>query len=181
MQASASPVDVWVAAQVATLSDDVRTLWRTVSDVLSYGVSIPVLVVAAGLAVRRGNARAPVVAALAGLLAFAVGAILKPAFARTRPDLATSTSWAFPSGHTATTGILLGVAWLLVVRGRPGARGALALVGCATALTGLARVLAGEHWLTDVLASGVLAALAVAWMAGLPGVKVNASAAPRIT
>jgi membrane-associated phospholipid phosphatase len=70
---------------------------------------------------------------------------------------------AFPSGHTAT---LAGIAALLVVR-----RHRAAPVGVSlTALVAWARISVGAHRISDVVASGVLAAAVVSWSeARFPG------------
>jgi membrane-associated phospholipid phosphatase len=95
--------------------------------------------------------------------------------ARPRPGAvdrlgALDTTYSFPSGHTLNSTVFLALlVWLLW----PAAKlaGRIALVAAATVMAvGVAasRVYLGYHWLTDVLASGLvaLAWLSLVWLLG---------------
>lgn len=100
---------------------------------------------------------------------------LKLLVARARPGavdrLGTlDTSYSFPSGHTLNTAVFVAlVGWLLWPAVRSGWRVGL-LVGGAGLTFGVAasRVYLGYHWLTDVLASGLVAIawLCIVWLLG---------------
>lgn len=70
---------------------------------------------------------------------------------------------AFPSGHTTTAVVTWSIAGWLICGGRL-PRGARAVVTLAATVVGASLVYAGFHWLTDVLAGGLLGAL-LAWLA----------------
>jgi undecaprenyl-diphosphatase len=81
-----------------------------------------------------------------------------------------------PSGHVAYTTALLGfVAWLSLARGR---RAPAAIALCVVALMGPARIVAGTHLPSDVVAGY---AVGLAWLAGVLalGVRWAARVAPR--
>ncbi|WP_392667728.1 phosphatase PAP2 family protein [Streptomyces sp. LN785] len=88
---------------------------------------------------------------------------------RPRPavgDWATHASgFAFPSGHATTSALMAGVL-VAAIRYRAHRRGdrgttrvAAVLLGCWAVAVGLSRVLLGVHWVTDVLAGWLFAAL----------------------
>lgn len=70
--------------------------------------------------------------------------IWKPLWARQRPPTAMAESFAYPSGHT-TLAFALAAGLVLVHR-----RGWIIAVTMGVG-TGVLRMMAGEHWLTDVL------------------------------
>ncbi|MFJ9793706.1 phosphatase PAP2 family protein [Streptomyces globosus] len=139
------------SALVRTLPDAVT---ERLADLGNVPVAVPVLVLAAAYALRRGNRSGAVAAASAIALVPALVVPLKAWTARPGP----LEPWAagyFPSGHTATAAVAYGAAALLL---RPYARrpwpvpAALAL----TAATAAGLVLRGFHWPLDVLASLLL-------------------------
>jgi undecaprenyl-diphosphatase len=173
-----SRVDPATAARVLQIrSPTVTDLARALSLVGSETVVgvLAVLVVAA-LVVRRQLDRAAVVAVgIAGSAVLTVA--LKVVVARHRPGAvdrlgAPDTSFSFPSGHTLTTAALLRLTvWLLWPVASRAARGGL-VVGASILALGVAasRVYLGYHWLTDVVASELvaLAWLSVVWMLRQP-------------
>lgn len=134
------------------------------SEVVVGGVALAVLAL---LLVPRDFVRAATVALAMGGSAFLTVA-LKLLVARHRPGQvdrlgALDTSFSFPSGHTLNTAVLLALlVWLLWPGASSVARWFLVLVGTTLAVAvGASRVYLGYHWLTDVLASGLVA---VAWL-----------------
>jgi undecaprenyl-diphosphatase len=98
--------------------------------------------------------------ALATTLAVVVADALKAVIDRHRPRVFTSGPWnSFPSGHsTASTAYFLGLALLAEPRHRAAALGTAALA--ATAVNVL-RVVARQHWPTDVLAGDAIGVASV--------------------
>ncbi|MER7729290.1 phosphatase PAP2 family protein [Streptomyces erythrochromogenes] len=135
-------------ALVRTVPDAVT---EALSDLGNVPVALPVLLLAAGYAVRRGNRRGAAAAVLAMALVPALVVPLKEWTARPGP----LEPWAagyFPSGHTATAFVAYAGAALLL---RPYAGrvwpAAAALV--LTGATAVGLVLRGFHWPLDVVAS----------------------------
>jgi undecaprenyl-diphosphatase len=101
---------------------------------------------------------------------------LKGLLERARPEGALAHGWAFPSGHAANSMVTFGVIAVLLVplavaRGAPRglAPAAIGLWLGLTAAVGMARIAAGVHWPTDVLAGWALGGAfvaAAAWAAG---------------
>ncbi len=124
------------------------------------------------LVVRREPGRAAVVVTAIGGSAFLTVAV-KMLVGRHRPGavdrLGTlDTSYSFPSGHTLSSAVLLAVlVWLLWPATSRLARGGLvATAGVLAVGIGASRLYLGYHWLTDVIASGLVAVawLSVVWM-----------------
>lgn len=103
-----------------------------------------------------------VTVAVGGAAALVLG--LKLLVARPRPGAAfrlgpVDHAWSFPSGHTLTSAVVVALlAWLLA-RGLPRGRAALVYAASALLVLGVAasRVYLGYHWLTDVVASLLIA------------------------
>jgi membrane-associated phospholipid phosphatase len=81
-------------------------------------------------------------------------------------DLVTQAS--YPSGHV-TRAVLTGALIVLLWRGGSASRLALAAIAVVVAvLMGLARILAGEHWPTDVVGAYLLVGSLIAVVAAIP-------------
>lgn len=128
---------------------------------------LAVLVVVALLRRRRIAAAITVAVGMAGSAALTVG--LKLAIGRDRPGTAlrlgpADESFSFPSGHTLNSAVLLGltVLFLVPLLRRRALRAAAAVTAVLLALgVGLSRVYLGYHWMTDVVASWLVA---TAWL-----------------
>jgi undecaprenyl-diphosphatase len=113
------------------------------------------LIAAATYLVRRAPPRRIIFLLAAPILSVAVAGILKVVVRRDRPMA--GDGFAFPSGHaTNTTTLLIVVLFLAVPATAAAATRRLALLVCAQLLVGFARLLSGEHWLTDVVAGFLL-------------------------
>jgi membrane-associated phospholipid phosphatase len=148
------------------LGDSWHAPARLLVDLGNYQVAVPVLAACALIAAARRRTLRPVLAAFAGvvLLLVAVTAA-KIAIGRTGPGLTTLGSGGlgvFPSGHTTTATVCLGLAVLLLPYRRAGAgRAAVAAVAVACLLVGVALVWCDYHWFTDVVAGWALAVLII--------------------
>lgn len=162
-----SPVTRWL---VARRTGRLTTVMRMVTELGSAWFVISLLtVVTAVLLVRRVPRNAvliaPLSAAGAAILIFAVKLLI----ARPRPTIgevvAVASGFSFPSGHSAqgvaTYGALAWVGAYLVTRRRIQIAAWLAAVSVAL-LIGLSRLYLGVHWLSDVIGGYVLAA---SWLA----------------
>lgn len=159
------PVDLSVreALHVGGPVPPVLDILNIVGGGLVWDAGVAVLVGALFLAHHRLDA-----AWLAGgvLVGETLATVVKLIVDRPRPpgiavtDLVTQAS--FPSGHVTRTAVTLALVVLLVPGGRPirilAAAGALVVV----VLMGLARIVVGEHWPTDVVGGYLLAGFVVA-------------------
>jgi membrane-associated phospholipid phosphatase len=169
-----SRVDPTTAAHVLQLRTPTLTdLARVLSFVGSEtAVGFLAVVVFVYLVVRRDPGRAAVVALGIGGSAF-LTVVLKLSVGRHRPGAvdrlgAPDSSYSFPSGHTLNTAVFVGlVIWLLWPVASRAGRAALVVGGVLLSVgVGASRVYLGYHWLTDVVASGLVAIawLCVVWM-----------------
>jgi membrane-associated phospholipid phosphatase len=115
-------------------------------------------------ALATGRLWTATVLVVAFALAFAVKFPLKTLVDRPRPHLSPlvqASGAAFPSGHALTALWLWGLLPLVLVvpRVRAWAWGAAAMIVPAV---GFSRIYLGEHWLTDVIGSLLLGAVALA-------------------
>lgn len=168
---TAADVLTWRTPMLTHLA---RILTFMGSEVAVGGLAISALVI---LLARRRLTRAAVFAIAMGGSAFLTVAV-KLLVARPRPGGVDrlgplDTTYSFPSGHTLNSMVFLAlVVWLLWPSVRYAGHVALVvLVACAAVLAvGVAasRIYLGYHWLTDVLASGLVA---IAWLClvGLAG------------
>jgi len=147
------------------------TIFRAISHLRDPLTLIVLAVVAAWVLHRRGfgaDAFVPAAALVAGSITETVA---KQVFGRPRPAVAyhllRETDASFPSGHTTgTAALFMAVALVLSpsVRSR-GKRIALVVgAGAIAAAVGLARMVLGVHWLTDVVAGWFLG---TAWAIGI--------------
>ena len=146
-----------------TLTDLAQALTFVGGEVVVGALAVIVLTF---LLVRRQVARAATFAVGVGGSAFLTVAV-KLLVERARPGstyrLGTfDASYSFPSGHTLNSAVfLMLVVWLLWPTAVAAQRGALVVGATLLAVgVGASRVYLGYHWLTDVLASGLIA---VAW------------------
>lgn len=134
------------------------------SEVVVGGLAIVVLAL---LLARRQLTRAATFAVAMGGSAFLTVAV-KLLVGRPRPGGVdrlgpVDTTYSFPSGHTLNSAVFLAlVVWLLWPSMRHAGRvGLVASSGVLAAGVAASRVYLGYHWLTDVLASGLVA---IAWL-----------------
>jgi membrane-associated phospholipid phosphatase len=145
----------------------------------SYQVAVPVLAACALAAAARRRTLRPLLAALAGVVLLLVTVTAaKIAIGRTGPGLTTLGSGGlgvFPSGHTTTATVCLGLAALLLIPSRPtpssrpalpfcpprARRAGVAAVAVVCLLVGAALVWCDYHWFTDVVAGWALAVLII--------------------
>jgi membrane-associated phospholipid phosphatase len=164
-----SRVDPVVAADVLK----VRTpLLTGLAHVVTFAgseivVGLIALLLLGALVLRREYPRALRFAVAMGGSAFLTVAV-KLAVTRPRPGVVdrlgpVDTSYSFPSGHTLNSTVLLVlIVWLLWSRASTGHRTALVAAAMAMSVAvGASRVYLGYHWLTDVVASGLVA---TAWL-----------------
>lgn len=178
-----------LAALVASLTGPVDALDRAVADTVNAAVAPRPLLVAALEAVTALGADLTAAVVLTTLLAVllvrgrtgpalyvlvagAGGAVIAPALkatvGRLRPvveaPVATAPGPSFPSGHTLTVTVWVGVLLLVLLPAVP-SRHRRAAVGAAVTvvgLVGLTRIGLGVHYLSDVVAGWLLGA---AWLA----------------
>jgi undecaprenyl-diphosphatase len=163
------PIDVTIrdALNVGAPVPPVLSVLNIVGAALVWDAGLAVVVAAMFFAGRRIEA-----AWLAGgvLAGETLATIIKLIVDRPRPpgiaviDLVTQAS--FPSGHVTRTAVTLAIAVLLMPDVRPGRMLVTAAAVVVMFLMGLARIVSGEHWPTDVvggyLVSGVVVACAAA-------------------
>ncbi len=137
----------------------------TLGDTVTGAV---VLVVLAAALLLRGRRRLAAFTAVTGLGALALGPAVKALVGRLRPvvetPVATAPGPSFPSGHTLTVTVWVGVL-LLVVLPAVSERRRRAVTAAAVALVvvvGLTRLGLGVHYLSDVIGGWLLGA---AWLA----------------
>ncbi|NNH72251.1 phosphatase PAP2 family protein [Nocardia uniformis] len=108
---------------------------------------------------------AAVLVAMTGLGALVLVLVGKHLVARDRPPMAgrlsDETSYAYPSGHTAGSFVVIGIVMIVAL---PYLRGIVRRVlpiaaAVLVAAVGLSRIYLGAHWPTDILAGWLLGAL----------------------
>jgi membrane-associated phospholipid phosphatase len=149
------------------LGDGGRAPARLLTDLGSPVVAVPVLALSAVAAAARQRSPRPLGTALLGVLLVLVTVIpAKILIGRAGPGLPPVQPGhfgVFPSGHTATAGVCLSLAVLLLVPGPPSRAWRLAVAGLAVLVlaVGAALIWCDYHWFSDVAASWALTALIV--------------------
>ena len=164
------PVDLRVrdALHVGDPVPPILDILNVVGGALVWDAGVALLVGVLFLAHRRIEA---VWLAGAVLIGETLDTAIKLLVDRPRPpgiavaDLVTQAS--FPSGHVTRTAITLALVFLVVPGSRPTRFLVSAVALVVVILMGLARIMSGEHWPTDVLGGFVLAGLVVAGAVGL--------------
>ncbi len=164
-------LDETVAESVGQDANDSR--WAALANVGSFGVSGTLVVIAALVCAQRLWRAWPVILTAAAVAAMSLVVLVtkvligRPGPPGVEPD--EDYPGYFPSGHTATSVVCLGLtAYLVTTLVRPGfggsggrARGVAMMVGLTGGvLAGTGSVLSGFHWLSDVL-GGLLVGVAV--------------------
>ena len=153
-------------------------MWRWLSDhsyspaqlLVDLGyveVAVPILAVCTLVAMIRRRSLRPLLAAFAAVLLL-LGTVIpaKILIGRAGPGYTTVSPGGlgvFPSGHTATSSVCLGVgvAVLLPLLSAQAGRVAVAVVAAVCLLVGVALVWCDYHWFTDVVAGWALAGLII--------------------
>jgi membrane-associated phospholipid phosphatase len=149
------------------LSDRRYSPAQLIVDLGGYQVAVPILAACALIATARFRTRRPMLAAaVAVVLLVTVVTAGKILIGRTGPGLTTVGAGGlgvFPSGHTATASVCLGLAVALLLPGLSATarRIAVAAVAGVCLLVGVALVWCDDHWFTDVLAGWALAGLII--------------------
>jgi membrane-associated phospholipid phosphatase len=149
------------------LSDSWHAPAQLLVNLGNYQVAVPVLAACTLIAVARHRTLRPLLAALTGVVLLLVTVTAaKIAIGRTGPGLTTLGSGGlgvFPSGHTTTVTVCLGLAVLLAFPSPPAraGRAAVAAVAAVCLLVGVALVWCDYHWFTDVVAGWALAVLII--------------------
>jgi membrane-associated phospholipid phosphatase len=142
-------------------------------------VALPLLALAALIAAIRYRSLRPLLAAVIGVTLLLGTVIpLKILIARAGPGLPPIVPGAmgvFPSGHSATSSVCLGLAVLLLARDLPRWVRWPALTGMAAlcCLVGAALIWLAYHWFTDVVAGWALAALIIMAALRITGLSGN--------
>ncbi|MFJ8000510.1 phosphatase PAP2 family protein [Streptomyces sp. NPDC096310] len=127
-----------------------EALTQFLSDLGGMPVALPVLALALGEALRRGQRARPLGAVVAMA---AVPALVVPLkLWIDRPGPLTDATGYYPSGHTATAMVAYGGAALLLAP-YAGRNRTLPVAALLTLATGVGLVLRGYHWPLDVLGS----------------------------
>jgi membrane-associated phospholipid phosphatase len=155
-----SPAWHWVSAGSYTPA-------RLLVQLGNNQVAVPVLILCALIVAVSHRSLRPLAAAAVGLVLL-LGTVIpaKILIARAGPGLppvARGAMGVFPSGHTATSSVCLGLGVLLLAPDLAGwARRALVAVMAALCfLVGWALIWCDYHWFTDVVAGWALSALIV--------------------
>jgi undecaprenyl-diphosphatase len=169
-------VDRWIRGAVQAQADSPRFRWLEgyrhapiylLVDLGNNQVAVPVLGLSVLIAAIRDRSVRPVLAAMVGLVLL-LGTVIpaKILIGRAGPGLppvAHGALGVFPSGHSATSSVCLGLAAVLLARGMPGwaRRAVLTIMATVCFLVGAALIWGDYHWFTDVVAGWALAALIV--------------------
>lgn len=133
--------------------------WRATSELGNVLVAVAVLLTGAVASLAIRAPRRALVLAGTAIMAPLATSMLKAAFDRARPDGASIGTGSFPSGHTALATLAFGLLALLVVDALvkqhtwpPWAKRVAIIAWLSIALAvGVARLMGGAHWASDVL------------------------------
>jgi membrane-associated phospholipid phosphatase len=131
-------------------------------------VSAALAVVVIAVALARRTVRPVVVAVVAGAVTAGASQLVKLALARPDPHLTGTSSGSFPSGHTVSVVVCVGLAISLVRPQAPGWVRAVPVLA-AGAVMGVALVVTGAHWASDVLGGLVLGLAVLSTVAAADG------------
>jgi len=144
-------------------------------------LGLPVLALAALIVSIRYRSVRPLLAAVIGVTLL-LGIVIPAKIVTARagpglPPVAHGAMGVFPSGHSSTSGVCLGLAAVLLARDLPGwaRRATLTVVATVCFLVGTALIWCDYHWFTDVVAGWVLAALIVMAALRVTGLSRNPS------
>jgi undecaprenyl-diphosphatase len=185
-------VDRWIRSAVQARADSARFRWLEgyryapvylLVDLGNNQVAVPVLGLSALIAGIRDRSVRPLLAAVVGVVLL-LGTVIPAKILVGRagpglPPVAHGALGVFPSGHSATSSVCLGLAAVLLARGLPGwsRRVVLAIMVTVCFLVGAALIWGDYHWFTDVVAGWALAALIVMAALRATGLKRNATGA----
>ncbi len=183
-------IDRWIRSAVQAQANSARFRWLEgyrhapvylLVDLGNNQVAVPVLGLGALIAAIRDRSVRPLLAAVVGVVLL-VGTVIpaKILIGRAGPGLppvAHGALGVFPSGHSATSGVCLGLAAVLLARGLPAwaRRAVLTIMAAVCFLVGAALIWGDYHWFTDVVAGWALAALIVMASLRATGLRRNAT------
>jgi membrane-associated phospholipid phosphatase len=184
-------VDTWIRNAVQAQAHSARFRWlegyRYAPDYLlvdlgNNQVAVPVLGLSALIAVIRDRSVRPLLAAVVAVVLL-LGIVIpaKILIGRAGPGLppvAHGALGVFPSGHSSTSSVCLGLAAVLLAQGLPGwaRRAVLTIMVTVCFLVGVALIWGDYHWFTDVVGGWLLAALIVMAALRVTGLSRNARA-----
>jgi membrane-associated phospholipid phosphatase len=188
-------VDKWIRSAVQAQAHSARFRWLEgyryapvylLVDLGNNQVAVPLLGLGALIAAIRDRSVRPLLAAVVGVVLL-VGTVIpaKILIGRAGPGLppvAHGALGVFPSGHTATSSVCLGLAAVLLARGMPGwdRRAVLTIMATVCFLVGAALIWGDYHWFTDVVAGWALAALIIMAALRATGLSRNTSGADNV-
>jgi membrane-associated phospholipid phosphatase len=183
-------VDRWIRNAVQVQAHSARFRWLEgyryapvylLVDLGNNQVAVPVLGLSALIVAIAYRSVRPLFAAVVGLVLL-LGTVIpaKILIGRAGPGLppvAHGALGVFPSGHSATSSVCLGLAVLLLARDLPSSARRAALTGMATVcfLVGAALIWGDFHWFTDVVGGWALAALIIMAALRVTGLSGNSS------
>jgi membrane-associated phospholipid phosphatase len=169
-------VDTWIRNAVQAQAHSARFRWLEgyryapvylLVDLGNNQVAVPILGLSALIAAIRDRSVRPLLAAVVGV-ALLLGIVIpaKILIGRSGPGLppvAHGAMGVFPSGHSSTSSVCLGLAAVLLAAGLTGwaRRTVLAIMAAVCFLVGVALIWGDYHWFTDVVGGWALAALIV--------------------
>ena len=158
---------IWIHDAGGTTTERVAQVLSDATELVPLGV-VAAGVVAVLLTLLRGRDAARLVAGIA--VVWAVNPLLKEIVGRSRPDMwplpESISQYGFPSGHAANTAALVGIV-LMILRGRRVLVIGTAVGAVVLVVAGLAQLVLGRHYPSDLLAGWLLA---LAWVSFLRNV-----------